>query len=436
MVLQVLFEDMFCRCMHLAVPDSKHRMRSNTQATMIASRPLPLILLAFSISRVCTGWTFGQQGTKVSESSQSKLHNYLSSLDTISNIETLEDRQVTVVARDEWSDFVAALVAGLKLNNDAIARDELIRKLERAPSMAVKDRLLYKEHVFDVNVGRTRGGSQHLSCIKFAVTKMGTDIVLVYSKFGKKWTEQRGSGPRVEIMSNFLEAAAEEQLCKAVTGSQFQGAIPEEQLCKDSTLASPPAPPVTGNVPSAKPAGPDPSAGVKDYLASLDGKFEFTQDHEVNHVSPTEWTDFSAQLVADLTKDGSERERRDLERKFAQVQSMKVTDTGKVFLLKSHGSQDMSCVKFAVRKSDANGTDEIVVARSSLTMRWFKQHDYDLHRAHCSSHLLKEIHNFMELRADANLQLALSNDAGGCTGAPLGSHQCPSTSIQKNWWSW
>lgn len=154
----------------------------------------------------------------------------LASLHTISKIETLEAQFVSVVDISNWDGYSRAMVANVTRNGADHCKQELASHLSLVPFI---DR--HAEKVFDISLNYEWGGSQYISCVKFAckISQTGK-IIVAYSMFGKKWIEKEDYAlnkdfwevsPNPQRIKNFLEAGANQRLVQAIEAPDGQSAI-------------------------------------------------------------------------------------------------------------------------------------------------------------------------------------------------------------------
>jgi len=157
----------------------------------------------------------------------------LKSLQKVSKIETIESMTLNTVPIENWDRFSQRLVRKLVRDGASHPEEVLTNALQE-----VQDSNDSLHRQFDLSLNYEFGGSQYMSCIKFAARKKRSgDIVICYSLFGKRWVEQEQyalnrefweKSPVPERMQAFLEHGANEGFIKALETSSVR-----EALCED-----------------------------------------------------------------------------------------------------------------------------------------------------------------------------------------------------------
>jgi hypothetical protein len=154
----------------------------------------------------------------------------LSSLHSISKIETLEVKMVCLVDTGNWASFSEKLIKKVCRNGATHAQQELRDNLS-----LVGDSKQAQQHMFDISLNYEFGGSQYMSCTKFVTYKVSCNqVVVAYSMFGKKWIEQREyalnrafweSAPTPQKLKDFLDAGAGARLAEALENATQDGSL-------------------------------------------------------------------------------------------------------------------------------------------------------------------------------------------------------------------
>merc|ERR1712127_1100009 len=157
----------------------------------------------------------------------------LRTLHTVSKVETLATQSSSVVDKEDWPAFTELLVKKLVRNGAQSPEEELRSGLQEAA--------LSRDHAvktFDLSLNYEAGGSQFVSCVKFASRrKLNGQIMIMYSQYGKRWIERKEyrlnrkfweRAPNPARLMNFLEHGANDGFQKPLLDDEVQQSMEEE----------------------------------------------------------------------------------------------------------------------------------------------------------------------------------------------------------------
>merc|ERR1712127_523292 len=150
----------------------------------------------------------------------------------VSKVETLVTQSSSVVDREDWPAFTELLVKKL-VRNGAQSLEEELRS-------GLKEAALSRDHkvkTFDISLNYEVGGSQFVSCVKFATRKKSNgQIMIMYSQYGKRWIERKEyrlnrkfweRAPNPARLMNFLEHGANDGFRKLLLDDEVQQSMEE-----------------------------------------------------------------------------------------------------------------------------------------------------------------------------------------------------------------